>query len=72
MRIQQILGTLLYYERMVDPTLLVALSDLETQQTKETHLTIKKLNQLLDYCCGFPNSTISYTKSDMILKLHSD
>ena len=57
---------------MVDTTLLVALSDLETQQTKETQLTIKNLNQLLNYCCGFPNETIRYTKSDMILKVHSD
>ena len=57
---------------MVDPTLLVSISDLETQQTKETQITIMNLNQLLDYCCDFPNSTIRYTKSDMILKVHSD
>ena len=43
-----------------------------TQQTKETQLTIKNLNQLLDYCHTFPNSTIRYTKSDIILKVHSD
>ena len=72
MRIQQIIGTFLYYERMVDPTLLVDLSDLETQQTKETQLTVKNMNQLLDYFCGFPNATIRYAQSDMVLKVHSD
>ena len=71
-RIQNFLGTLLYYARMVDPTLLVALSYLETQKTKETQITIKNMNQLLDYCCTFPNETIRYTKSDMILKVQSD
>ena len=71
-RIQQIIGTLLYYAGMVDPTLLVALSDLYTQQTKETQITVKNMNQLLDYCYGFPNETIRYSKSDMVLKVHSD
>ena len=71
-KIQQFLVTFLYYERMVDPTLLVALSDLETQQTKETDITLKNLNKLLDYCCKFPNEVIRYTKSDMLLKVHSD
>ena len=57
---------------MVDPTLLVALSDLSTKQTKEKQMTIKNLSHLLDYCCDFSNETIRYTKSDMILKVHSD
>ena len=47
-RIQQIIGTLIYYSRMVDPTLLVALSDLETQKNKKTQITVKNMNQLLD------------------------
>ena len=57
---------------MVDPNILVSLSDLETQQNKETQMTVNNLNQPLDYFCGFPNETISYTKSSMILKIHSD
>ena len=71
-RIQQILGTLLYYSRMVDPTMLVAISSLASQQSKATTLTLKNLNQLLDYCVSFPVSTLRYKRSDMILKIHSD
>ena len=29
-------------------------------------------NQLLDYASTHPNATVRYTKSDMILKIHSD
>ena len=71
-KIQQILGTLLYYARMVDSTLLVAISDLETQQTHPMERTLKNLHQLLDYCCKYPSSTVIFVKSDMILKDHSD
>eukprot|EP00957_Ditylum_brightwellii_P151299 11520824-Ditylum_brightwellii.AAC.1 len=35
-RIQQILGTLLFYERAVDPTILVAINDLSLQQNNRT------------------------------------
>ena len=71
-RIQQIIGTFLYYSRIVDPTLLVDLIDLATQQTKKTQITVKNMNQLLDYFCGFPKATIRYDQSDMVLKVHSD
>ena len=70
--IQQILGTLLYYERMVDPKLLVAINTLWKQQKCTTETTCKHLQQLLDYCSTFPNSKIRYNKRQMILKIHSD
>lgn len=72
LRLQQILDTLLYYDRMLDPTILVSINELSTKQTKSTTLTLKNINQLLDYYSNHPNSTIRYTKSNMILKIHSD
>ena len=66
------MGTLLYYARIADPTLLVALSTLATQQTKATTDTMGKLKQLMDYCHTYQNATIRYNRSDMILKVHSD
>ena len=35
-RIQQSLGTLLYYARAVDPTMLPAINDIVSQQAKRT------------------------------------
>ena len=71
-RIQKIVGTLLYYARAVDNTLLVALSSLASRQSKATHLTNRDVSQLLDYCYTHPEATLRYHASDMILKIHSD
>jgi hypothetical protein len=38
-RIQQIVGSFLYYARAVDPTILMALSDIATQQSAPTENT---------------------------------
>jgi hypothetical protein len=54
----------LYYARAVDPTVLMPLNDIATEQTKAT--------QLLDYLATHPDATIRYHASDMILHTHSD
>jgi hypothetical protein len=71
-RIQQITGTILYYGRAVDNTLLVALSDIASRQAKATNLTAQDTTRLLDYCATNPNATLRFHASDMILKGHSD
>ena len=71
-RIQQIIGTFLFYGRAVDPTLLTALSELSSAQATATDATKRACNQFLDYCATHPTSTIRYHVSDMVLKLHSD
>jgi hypothetical protein len=71
-RIQQITGTILYYGRAVDNTLLVALSDIASRQAKATSLTEQDTTRLLDYCATNPNATLRFHASDMILKGHSD
>ena len=71
-RVQQIVGTLLYYARAVDATILVALGTLAAQQAKSTEATSRAINQLLDYCHTHPNAILRYRASDMILKIHSD
>ena len=71
-RIQQIIGTFLFYGRAVDPTLLTALSELSSAQATATDATKRACNQFLDYCATHPTSTIRYHASDMVLKLHSD
>ena len=70
--VQEIIGTLLYYARAVDPTLLVALSTLATQQTNGTKQTMMDITHLLNYCATHPNAIIRYKRSDMILHVESD
>ena len=71
-RIQQIVGTLLYYARAVDSSLLVALSALASAQAKPTEQTRADLHRLLDYCATHPDAKVRFCKSDMLLKIHSD
>ena len=71
-RLQQIIGTFLFYGRAVDPTLLTALSELSSAQTTATDATKRACQQFLDYCDSHPDGAICYQASDMILKLHSD
>ena len=47
-RIQQIVGSFLYYARAVDPTTVMALSDLSSQQSAPTKNTMKRVNQFLE------------------------
>jgi hypothetical protein len=65
-------GSVLYYARAVDPTVLMPLNDIATEQTKATEKTQAATNQLLDYVATHPDATIRYHASDMILHIHSD
>jgi hypothetical protein len=70
--IQNITGSVLYYAREVDPTFLMPINDICTEQTKAIEKTQAAANQLLDYLATHPDATIRYHKSDMILHIHSD
>ena len=70
--IRQVIGTLLYYTRAVDPTLLVALSALASMQAKPAKHTVELVTWLLDYLATNPNAILMYKKSDMILAVHSN
>ena len=66
------MGTLLYYARAVDVTILVTLGTISSKQANATQTTSKCVNQLLDYCRTHPNAKLCYHASDMILHIHSD
>jgi hypothetical protein len=70
--IQKVAGSVLYYARAVDPTVLMPLNDIAMEQTKTTEKTQAATNQLLDYLATNPDDTIRYHASDMILHIHSD
>jgi hypothetical protein len=69
--IQNVTGSVLYYVRAVDPTVLMPLNDIATKQTKATEKTQAATNQLLDYLATHPDATIRYNASGMILHIHS-
>jgi hypothetical protein len=71
-KIQQLTGTLLYYDRSVDPTLIMPINDLASEQSKATNVTGDKVIKLLNYCNIHPETKIRYHASDMILHIHSD
>jgi hypothetical protein len=70
--IQKFTGSVLYYARAVDPTVLMPLNDIATEQTKATAKTQATTNQMLDYLATQPDATIRYHASDMVLHIHSD
>jgi hypothetical protein len=71
-RIQQIVGTIMYYARAVDITTLVALSSIAAEQAQATEQTEQHVHTLLDYLATHNNATIRYVASDMVLNIHSD
>jgi hypothetical protein len=71
-RVQNIVGTLLYYARAVDSTLASALSTISSQQANGTQETKTACHQLLDYVATHPNAVLCYLASDIILAVHSD
>jgi hypothetical protein len=71
-RIQQVVGSFLYYARAVNPTILMALSDIATQQSAPNENTKKQFDQYFDYMWTHPDATIQYRASDMILNVHSN
>jgi hypothetical protein len=70
--VQQIVGSFLYYAQTVDHTILMALSEISSQQVAPTENTMKRVNQFLDYMWTHPDAVIQYRASDMILNVHSD
>ena len=70
--IQQVIGTLLYYGRTVDATILFALSSFASAQATPTEDTMQQTHHLLDYVATHPDVILSYAKSNMILGIQSD
>ncbi len=64
--IQEVIGVLLYYACAVDPTMLVTLGNLVTQQANSTQATMQALTHLLNYCATHLDTIICYHASDIV------
>ena len=62
----------IYYARTINSTALVALGSIGTQQSKPSEKTQKAINHLLHYVFTYPDATVRFYASDMILHLLSD
>jgi hypothetical protein len=71
-KLQQLTGTLLYYARAVDPTLIMPINVLASEQSRATADTADKIIKLLNYCNTHSETKIRYHASGMILYIHSD
>jgi hypothetical protein len=71
-RLQQIIGTFLFYARAVDNTMHVALGTLAAAQTQGTAQTMDAAIQLLNYAATHPDAAVRFSRSDMKLYIHSD
>ena len=65
--IQPIVGTILYYARVVDPTMIRSINEISRVQSRPTRDTKEKSRMLIDYESTYLNATLSYKASDMVL-----
>ena len=70
--LQAIIGTLLYYARAVDPSLLPISNELASKQAQPTTAVMNAANRALSYCAGRPNMATTYHACDMILIVYVD
>ena len=70
-RIQSIVGTMPYYSRSFDTTIIQSINETSQVQSKTTRYTEEKSKMLLYYATIYSNAIIHYKVSDMILHMDS-
>ena len=70
--IQSIVGCLLYYDHVIDGTILTALNTIGHRQANPTATTKKYTQQLMDYLHTYSNTYLRFYASDMVLHVDSD
>jgi hypothetical protein len=70
--VQSFVGSLLYYTRAVDPTMLPAINEISGSQASPTQKTMSACKMLLDYAATYPLAIIRYHASDMALHTDTD
>ena len=72
LKIQQVVGRILYYAQAADLTAITLLSTIASEQAEAMNTTLMKTKQLLYYLATHPNSTMMFYASKMIMNIHSD
>jgi hypothetical protein len=71
-RVQAVLGTLLYYARAIDCTLIPAIGSIATEQSHATELTLQGITKLLNHVATYPDASIRFHASGMQVYVESD
>jgi hypothetical protein len=72
-QVQRIIGSILYYARAINLTVLMALSTIASKhQANGMENTMLNARQLLDYLSTHPAATMRFHTSDMVLNIHYD
>ncbi len=70
--LQVVVGTLLYYARTVDPSILTAVHELGSVQSKPTLNDMRKLERILQYVSTHQHHGVRFHASTMQLQIQSD
>ena len=71
-RLQEIVGSFLYYARAVDTTMLEAVNHLASMQANPTQRVMEAADRLLAYAAAYPCNKLRLTACGMILHIQSD
>ncbi len=70
--LQVVIGTLLYYARAVDPSILTVVHTLGSVQARPTLNDMRKMERLLQYVSAHQNHGVRFHASSMQLQIQSD
>ena len=70
--VRSIFGAALCIRRFIDMTILVACNEIALNQTKSTMAMMNLCTWLLDYLSTYPDPSVTFKKSDMVLWVSSD
>ena len=70
--IMEVVGTFLFYARMVDHTMLPAVTFISKKQSAPTEQTLAATHMLLRYAVSHPSHCVTFKACDMVLKVISD
>ena len=70
--LQELVGSLLFYARGVDVTILPAVTHLSSLQAHPTQNVLQAAQRLLAYCARYPSNALCYNACDMVLHIQSD
>ena len=71
-RLQRIVGIFLWYARVIDGTMLGAVCRLGSKQAHPTARVLEAAEHLLQYAATYPDATLRWYKSDMLLSVDAD
>ena len=70
--LQEQIGSLLFYARAVDCTMLTATNHASSEQAKPTQRVLNMVKRVLQYAAAHPNHELVYRACDMQLRIQSD